>query len=125
MNNKKSLILLVDDNPANLIIGKNVLAGKYSVATASSTEKMFSLLESNSPAMILLDIDMPQMDGYEAIKILKSKPASKDIPVIFLSARNKPDDKQQGLSLGAVDYVVKPFQPSLLLERIEAYLAAG
>jgi putative two-component system response regulator len=122
MEDEKKLVILVDDNPANLRIGKNVLAEKYSVATSPSAEKMFSLLENNSPAMILLDVDMPEMNGYEAIKILKSKPQTKDIPVIFLTARTESDDELEGLSLGAIDYIIKPFQPPLLLKRIEVHL---
>ncbi len=115
MGNEKKIIILVDDNPANLRIGKNVLTEKYAVATSPSAEKMFSLLESNKPAMILLDVDMPEVNGYEAIRILKSKPETKDIPVIFLTARAESDDELAGLSLGAIDYITKPFQPALLL----------
>jgi len=122
MENEKKLIILVDDNPANLRIGKNVLAEKYAVATAPSAEKMFGLLENNNPAMILLDVDMPETNGYEAIKKLKSKPETKDIPVIFLTARTESDDELEGLSLGAIDYITKPFQPPLLLKRIEVHL---
>jgi len=122
MKNEKKLVILVDDNPANLRIGKNVLAEKYTVATCPSAEKMFSLLENNSPAMILLDVDMPEMNGYDAIKILKSKPETKDIPVIFLTARTESDDELAGLSLGAIDYITKPFQPPLLLKRIEVHI---
>jgi len=122
MENEKKLVILVDDNPANLRIGKNVLAEKYTVATCPSAEKMFGLLENNNPAMILLDVDMPEMNGYEAIKILKSKPETKDIPVVFLTARTESDDELEGLSLGAIDYITKPFQPPLLLKRIEVHL---
>jgi putative two-component system response regulator len=122
MENEKKLVILVDDNPANLRIGKNVLAEKYAVATAPSAEKMFSLLENNNPAMILLDVDMPEMNGYEAIKILKTKPEIKNIPVIFLTARTESNDELEGLSLGAIDYITKPFQPPLLLKRIEVHL---
>ena len=122
MENEKKLVILVDDNPANLRIGKNVLAEKYTVATAPSAEKMFGLLENNNPAMILLDVDMPETNGYEAIKTLKSKPETKDIPVIFLTARTESDDELEGLSLGAIDYITKPFQPPLLLKRIEVHL---
>ncbi|MDR0457076.1 MAG: response regulator [Treponema sp.] len=122
MESEKKLIILVDDNPANLRIGKNVLAERYAVATAPSAEKMFSLLENNSPVMILLDVDMPEMNGYEAIKILKSKPQTKDIPVVFLTARTESGDELEGLSLGAIDYITKPFQPPLLLKRIEVHL---
>ena len=122
MENDKQLIILTDDNPANLRIGKNVLAEKYSIATAPSAAKMFSLLENNNPDMILLDVDMPDMNGYEALNILKSNPDTKDIPVIFLTARTDSNDELEGLSLGAIDYITKPFQPPLLLKRIEVHL---
>jgi putative two-component system response regulator len=122
MESSKSLIIMVDDNPANLRIGKNVLTEKYTVATAPSANKLFSLLENNTPAMILLDVDMPEIDGYDAIKVLKSKPGIKDIPVIFLTARTESDAEMEGLSLGAIDYITKPIQPQLLLKRIELHL---
>ena len=122
MGNEKKLVILVDDNPANLRIGKNVLAEKYAVATAPSAEKLFSLLQNNSPDLILLDIDMPEMNGYEAINILKAKNETKDIPVIFLTAKTESDDELTGLTLGAIDYIIKPFQPPLLLKRIEVHL---
>jgi putative two-component system response regulator len=118
----KKYVILVDDNPANLKLGKNILSEKYRVATFPSAQKMFSILENNHPDIILLDIDMPRMNGYEAIKILKSKPETKDIPVIFLTARTESDSELEGLSLGAIDYIIKPFQPSLLLKRIEVHL---
>jgi putative two-component system response regulator len=122
MNNEKELIILVDDNPANLRTGINVLSGKYAVATAPSAGKLFGLLENSKPALILLDIDMPEMNGYEAIKILKAKDSTKDIPVIFLTGKTESGDELEGLSLGAIDYITKPFQPPLLLKRIEVHL---
>ena len=122
METAKKIIILVDDNPSNLRIGKNVLSEKYTVATAPSAEKLFTLLETNSPALILLDIDMPEMNGYEAIKILKAKDQTKDIPVIFLTGLAGSDDQREGLALGAVDYITKPFQPEQLLKRIETLL---
>ena len=122
MENDKKLVILVDDNIANLKIGNNILEEKYIVATSPSAAKMFSLLENNTPALILLDIDMPEMNGYEAIKLLKSKPETKDIPVIFLTAKTESDDELEGLSLGAIDYITKPFNPALLLKRIEVHL---
>ena len=118
----KKLIVLVDDNPANLRIGKNVLMEKYMVSTAPSAEKLFEILKINIPDMILLDIDMPETDGYETIKILKSKPETKDIPVIFLTGKTDTGDELDGLSLGAIDYITKPFQPPLLLKRIDMHL---
>jgi len=122
MEDEKKLVILVDDNPANLRAGKNVLARKYTVATAPSAEKLFRLLENNYPALILLDIDMPEMDGYEVIKTLKKDEKTKDIPVIFLTAKTESVDEFTGLSLGAIDYITKPFQPDLLLKRIEVHL---
>ncbi|MCL1910738.1 MAG: response regulator [Leptospirales bacterium] len=123
MGNEKDLIMLVDDNPSNLRIGKNVLTEYYTVATAPSAEKMFTLLENNVPALILLDIDMPVMNGYEAIRILKSKSGTSNIPVIFLTGKTEPDEQSEGLALGAVDYVTKPFEPKDLLERIKFHLS--
>jgi putative two-component system response regulator len=122
MEDSKQLVVLVDDNPANLKIGKNILSAKYSTATAPSAKKMFDILENNKPAMILLDIDMPEMSGYDAIKILKEQDGTSEIPVIFLTAKSGSDDEVMGLSLGAVDYITKPFQPALLLKRIEVHL---
>jgi putative two-component system response regulator len=122
MEEQKALIILADDNPANLRIIKNVLTEKYFTSTAHTTKKLFELLENNFPAMILLDIEMPEMDGYETINILKSKPETKDIPVIFLTGRTESDDELKGLSLGAIDYITKPIQPLLLLKRIEVHL---
>jgi len=122
MESDNKLVILVDDNLANLKVGNNILEEKYTVATASSAAKMFKVLENNSPALILLDIDMPEMNGYEAIKLLKSKPETKNIPVIFLTAKTESDHELEGLSLGAIDYITKPFNPALLLKRIEVHL---
>lgn len=118
----RDLIFIVDDNPSNLRIVKNILSEKYAVATAPSAEKLFNLLENNKPALILLDIEMPEIDGYEAIKVLKSKSETRDIPVIFLTGHAEADDEVKGLSLGAIDYISKPIQPVLLLKRIEVHL---
>ena len=118
----KKLIILVDDSHTNLRIGRNVLAKKYDVVTVPSAKKLFLILEKNEAALILLDIDMPEMNGFEAIKILKEKPETKDIPVIFLTARSKKQDKATGFSLGAVDYITKPYTPSFLMKRIETHL---
>jgi len=123
MEDQKKLIMLVDDNPANLRVGKNILAEHYAVATAPSAEKMFALLENNIPILILLDIDMPVMNGYEAIKTLKAKAETEKIPVIFLTGKTELDDQRQGIALGAVDYITKPFEPDKLIERIRFHLS--
>ena len=121
MENQKKLVILVDDNPANLRIGKNVLSEKYTVATAPSAAKLFNLLENNHPVLILLDIDMPGMDGYGAIEVLKLRPETKDIPVIFLTGMADARDEEKGRALGAVDYITKPFDPQALIACIEKY----
>jgi class 3 adenylate cyclase len=83
---------------------------------------MFGLLEKNRPDLILLDIEMPEVNGYEAIKILKGNPKTQDIPVIFLTGKTETNDELEGLTLGAIDYITKPFMPPLLLKRIEVHL---
>jgi class 3 adenylate cyclase/CheY-like chemotaxis protein len=119
---EKEAVFLVDDNPANLRAGKSVLMEKYNVYTAASAARMFDLLADKKPALILLDIDMPEMDGYKALRRLKAGPATADIPVIFLTGKSDSGSELGGLSLGAVDYITKPFVPSLLLKRIEVQL---
>ncbi|MDR3231371.1 MAG: response regulator [Synergistaceae bacterium] len=114
--------MLIDDSLTNLRIGKATLSDKYDVFTVPSAEKMLNLLESNVPDMILLDINMPGMDGYKAIKILKARPETRDIPVIFLTAQSDNCSELEGLNLGAIDYITKPFSPSLLQKRIEVHL---
>jgi putative two-component system response regulator len=120
MNNDK--IILVDDNPSNLRTGKNVLMEKYEVYTAPSAAKLFDILADITPALILLDIEMPEMNGYEAIKTLKADEKTKNIPVIFLTGKTDTENEIEGLDLGAIDYITKPFVPPLLLKRIEAHL---
>jgi putative two-component system response regulator len=122
MDAERPLIMIVDDNITNLKIGKSVLSDKYDVFTAPSARKMFELLEHNRPALILLDINMPEMNGYEAIRILKESPAFLNIPVIFVTSNSDPASELEGLSLGAVDYITKPFSPPLLRKRIEVHL---
>jgi class 3 adenylate cyclase/ActR/RegA family two-component response regulator len=122
VENNYSKIILVDDNPSNLRTGKNVLSEKYEVYTAPSAAKMLEILEDVKPAMILLDVEMPETNGYEAIKILKAREDTKEIPVIFLTGRTDAEDELEGLDLGAVDYITKPFSPALLLKRIELHL---
>jgi putative two-component system response regulator len=122
MEKNRKIVMIVDDNIANLRIAKNSLADFYDVFTVPSAAKMFDLLERNNPELILLDIDMPEMNGYEAIKILKERPETKDILVIFLTGKSDSESELEGLSLGAVDYISKPFMPPLLKKRIELHL---
>ncbi|MDR2604359.1 MAG: response regulator [Desulfovibrio sp.] len=118
----RTLIMLVDDNRTNLMVGKTALSEDYSVLTAPSALKMLDILRWSRPELILLDVDMPEMNGFEAITILKAAPETKDIPVIFLTALDAHDNELQGLQLGAVDYITKPFAPALLRKRVALHL---
>jgi len=111
-------IFIVDDNATNIVTAKNALEGTFKTYAMPSAEKMFQLLEKIIPDLILLDVDMPEMGGFEAIQILKSKPETKNIPVVFLTASHVSEDRIEGLTLGAMDYISKPFHPTLLLQRI-------
>ncbi|GHV35625.1 two-component system response regulator [Synergistales bacterium] len=122
MDNKHKTIVVVDDNLANLKTVKGILSEIYGTFTAPSAERMFALLERTIPDLILLDVEMPEMNGYEAIKLLKENPKTQNIPVIFLTALSGSGNELEGLSLGAVDYIFKPFSPELLLKRIELQL---
>jgi len=115
-------IFLVDDDIVNLSMGGDILSAHYNVFTANSGARLMKLLEEHTPDLILLDIAMPEMSGYDAIMLLKENEKTKYIPVIFLTAKSSGADELLGLSLGATDYIVKPFSPPLLLKRIEMHL---
>lgn len=118
----QDIIMLVDDSVSNLKIGRNALSEKYNVFTLPSGKKLFEMLEKVKPDLILLDVDMPEMNGYDIIKILKSNEKTFDIPVVFLTAKNDTNSELEGLSLGAIDYITKPFSPPILLKRVETHL---
>ena len=121
LDNRKTVIL-VDDNPINLKLARNTLMGKYDVFTVPSAEKLFQLLEKMLPDIILLDVLMPGMSGYEAIKILKENPRTAGIPVIFLTSKADSNSELEGFIQGAVDYISKPFSPQLLLRRVDVHV---
>jgi putative two-component system response regulator len=114
--------MLVDDDQVHLNAGKDILKNLYNVFPIPSGKKLFAMLEKVSPDLILLDIEMPEMDGYEVIKRLKADAKTSGIPVIFLSAHVDPSHELEGLGLGAVDYIFKPFSPILLMRRIENHI---
>jgi len=115
-------VILVDDNPINLKLARNTLMGKYDVFTVPSAEKLFELLEKTLADLILLDVMMPEMSGYDAIKVLKSNPRTANIPVIFLTSKSDTNSELEGFIHGAVDYVSKPFSPQLLLKRVDVHV---
>ncbi|MEH2218172.1 MAG: response regulator [Nostoc sp.] len=120
----RGLILVVDDNPANLQVLSSFLdQSSFEVWAARSGEKALQRLENDDlPDLILLDVMMPGIDGFETCKQLKSNPRVQDIPVIFMTALSETADKVKGLQLGAVDYITKPFQYEEVLVRIENHL---
>ena len=122
MSDIRNKIILVDDIKANLDQGRNILKAFYEVYPASSAAKLFSYLEKVIPDLILLDIEMPEMNGYEAIKVLKADERYADIPVIFLTAKSDEISEREGFDLGAADYVAKPFSAPRLFKRIENQL---
>ena len=121
VQDRKKLIL-VDDNPINLKLARNTLMGKYDVFTVPSAEKLFRLLEQIEPDIILLDVMMPGLSGYETIKLLKTDPKTAEIPVIFLTSKSDTSSELEGFIQGAIDYVSKPFSPQLLLKRVDVHV---
>jgi len=115
-------VIMVDDDITNLLVAKNALVDKYEVFTVPSGKKLFQLLEKVTPDLILLDIEMPEMNGYEVMKLLKDSKDTKEIPVIFLTGRIDPESEIEGLDMGAIDYITKPFSKQLLLKRVEVHM---
>ena len=114
--------MMVDDSRTTLTAGVAVLSASWSVQTALSAAKMFEALEQSKPELILLDVNMPGMTGFEAIQILKKQPETQDIPVIFLTGSSEHESELAGLKLGAVDYITKPFIPELLCQRVATHV---
>jgi len=115
-------IFIVDDNATNLVTAKNAMEGVYKTFALPSAERMFKLLEKITPDLILLDVDMPEMCGFEALTILKSDETLKTIPVVFLTAKQDPESEIRGFEIGAIDFVSKPFSPPVLVKRIETHI---
>ena len=120
---KKPLVLIVDDTPKNLQVLSNILHDKgYNICISTSGSQALESVNTEAPDLILLDIQMPVMDGFETFKALKLNSNSKDIPVIFLTAVVEPEKILQGFELGAVDYITKPFNIPELTARVATHL---
>lgn len=116
-------ILIVDDTPQNLTVLGELLKPHYHVRAANSGERALRAAESDPrPDLILLDIMMPEMDGHEVLRHLRDKVETRNIPVIFITAMVAAEDEEFGLELGAVDYITKPFNPSIVLARVRTQL---
>lgn len=120
---EKPTVLVVDDTPENLTLMQALLRDHYKVKGANNGERGLQIAASaNPPDLILLDIMMPDLDGYEVCRRLKADAITRDIPVIFLTAKSDVEDERQGLELGAVDYITKPISPPIVLARVQTHL---
>ncbi len=118
----KKTILLVDDAPDNLVLMNDLLKDLYKIKIANSGEKALRIAQAGAPDLILLDIMMPEMDGYEVCRRLKVNEATRHVPVIFLTAKADAEAEEMGLLLGAVDYITKPISPAVCLARVRNHL---
>jgi len=120
----RSVILVVDDTPENLQLMSNLLRDHYKVQVAGSGEKSLKLMAGGVlPDLVLLDILMPGMDGYEVCRRMRADARMQHVPVIFVTAKSDSEDEEQGLNLGAVDYITKPISPAITLARIRTHLS--
>ena len=121
---EKSTILVVDDTPDNLVLMSNLLKNDYKVKVANHGEKALRIAQADIPPdLILLDIMMPEIDGYEVCRRLKHDTKTRDIPIIFLTAKSEVEDETYGLELGAADYITKPISPPIVMARIKTHLS--
>ena len=118
----RKMIFIVDDSDTNLTVANEALKQDYDVMTFTSAERLFAVLEKIKPDLILLDIEMPKINGFDTIKRLKSNDLYADIPVMFLTGRSDVSNEAYGIELGAVDFIAKPFSKPVLLNRIKYHL---
>ncbi len=122
---EREVVLVVDDSADNLALLSSLLKGTYRVKVATSGAKGLEIAASAAPDLILLDVMMPGLDGYETCRRLKRDPRTSAVPVIFLSAKGDPSDEEAGREAGAAAYLVKPPDPELLLESVRDHLRRG
>lgn len=120
---KRRHIFIVDDEATNLKVAENVLRNYYQLTLLTSGKELLQVIHRAKPDLLLLDIEMPAMSGFEVIEKIQQDKTLQDIPVIFLTAKNDVESELRGLTLGALDYINKPFSPPLLLKRIQHYLS--
>jgi CheY-like chemotaxis protein len=118
-------ILAVDDEKANLIVLDQILSPEYSVYMAKSGAQALQFITKSKPDLILLDIVMPDMDGFEVLAKLKSSPETQNIPVMLITGLDNPNDEKKGFALGASDYITKPFKPELIKAKVGTQIKAA
>jgi putative two-component system response regulator len=119
---EKNRVLIVDDEPGNIKILSSVLAGDYALSVATSGNQALAVASAQSPDIILLDMVMPEMDGIEVCRALRADPATKDIPVIFVTSMGDSANEERGLEAGAVDYISKPISPPIVKARVKIHI---
>ena len=123
MITKKPLLLIVDDIPSNVQTLAAILKNDYEIKVATNGQRALELSFSNiQPDLILLDVEMPQMNGYEVCMKLKNTDSTKNIPIIFITANHDIEDEEKGLNLGAVDYITKPVNPAIVRARVKTHI---
>ncbi len=115
-------VMVVDDTPLNLSLMDSILGGEYDVRLVSSGAKAIEQAEADAPDLILLDVMMPEMDGFEVCRRLKANPATSHVPVIFVTAKNEVKDEQLGFELGASDFIHKPVSAPIVSARVKNHL---
>ncbi len=122
MEGNRDTVLVVDDNSENRSLLNGLLSSTYRVLIATNGMQAISACQSHLPDIVLLDIMMPEMDGYEVCLQLKADPRTAHIPIIFLTAKSQIEDEQKGFDVGAVDYILKPISPPILMSRVRNHL---
>ena len=118
----KNRLLIVDDEPINIRILSNILADDYALNAATDAKQALDLARSQPPDLILLDMVMPDMDGLALCEALKAEKVTCDIPVIFVTSMNDPENEERGLLAGAVDYISKPVSPPIVKARVKIHI---
>ena len=119
MSEKENSILIVEDSELSISVLTDILGGSYNLHVARNGQEGIEMAKSELPDLILLDIILPRMDGYEVIRALKDIPETKDIPIVFVTSLKGVDDERKGLQLGADDYINKPYDPLIVKLRVD------
>lgn len=120
---RKPKILVVDDQPINIQVIYSVLKNQFTVVMATNGEQALVQAEQHRPELIILDVMLPDIDGYEVCRRLKLNPSTSGLPVIFVTGNDRPVDEQRGFSLGAIDFITKPINAAILKARVRTYVA--
>ena len=119
----KARILIVDDLKSNIKVLAQILRSDYEISVAMNGKQALESARRDDPDLVLLDVEMPDMDGYEVCEHLKSQETTHDIPIVFVTGKDTEEDETKGLKLGAVDYITKPFRKNIVQARVKTHVA--